>query len=203
MSGSFLPSPDRCADQDPALGVSDPHRYVRAVDGRSLLEAARLAQGLTQEAVARRPGASQPTLSAYEPGTKSPTLAVVERILHTLGYDLGLNARVTFRDVPDGHGATYRVPDRLWHVLPPGCFAPLTIHDGAGSRRTFDLLNREGRADAYAWLLQHGEEEQLFTHLDGALLVDAWPEVAPRLPSGLRRHLATAGAHRRDGLAGW
>lgn len=77
------------------------------MDGRSLLEAARLAQGLTQEAVARRSGTSQPTLSAYEPGTKSPTLAVVERILHTLGYDLGPNPRVTFRDVPDGHGARY------------------------------------------------------------------------------------------------
>lgn len=95
------------------------------------------------------------------------------------------------------------MPDRLWHVAPPACFAPLTTHDGAGSRRTFDLLNREGRVDAYTWLLQHGEEEQLFTHLDGALLVDAWPEVAPRLPSGLRRHwqplVLTAGMGWLDG----
>ena len=75
------------------------------------------------EAVARRSGTSQPTLSAYERGTKSPTFAVLERILHPLGYQLGLNPRVTFRDVTDGHGATYRVPDRLWHVAPPACFA--------------------------------------------------------------------------------
>ncbi len=80
------------------------------------------------------------------------------------------------------------MPDRLWNVAPPACFAPLTIQQAARSRRTLGLLNREGRLDAYAWLLQHGNEEQLLTHLDGALLVDAWPEGAPRLPSELRSH---------------
>ena len=94
------------------------------MDRRSLLEAARVARGLTQDAVARRSGTSQLTLSAYERGAKSPTLAVAVRILHT---------------------------------------------------------------DAYAWLLQLGDEEQLFTHLEGALLVDAWPDVAPRLSAVLRR----------------
>lgn len=49
-------------------------------------------------------------------------------------------------------------------------------------------VNRESRVDAYAWLLQHGDEEQLFTHVDGALLVDAWPDIAPRLAADLRRH---------------
>jgi hypothetical protein len=114
-------------------------------------------------------------------------LAAVERILHTLGIEVGLEPRVTFREVPGGRGRTYVVPDQLWRVDPPDCFAPLTVCEADGSRRTFDLLNRGGRVDAYVWLLHHGDEEQLFTHVDGALLVDAWPDVAPGLSPALRR----------------
>lgn len=168
------------------MGVPDPFGYLLVVDRRSLLEAARVARGLTQEAVARRSGTSQPTLSAYERGTKSPTLAVAERILHSLGFDLGLQPRVTFREVHGGRGGTYLVPDQLWRVDPPACFAPIDVRDADRSLRTSDLLNRDGRIDAYAWLLTHGDGEQLFNHLDGALLVDAWPDLAPRLPAELR-----------------
>ena len=131
------------------------------VQRSSLLETARAARGLTQDAVARRSGTSQPTLSAYERGTKSPTLTVVERVLHTLGYQLALQPRVTFREVPDSRGRTCLVPDQLWRVDPPHCFAPLTVRDRGGSRRTFDLQDQHRRAEAYAWLLQHGTEEQL------------------------------------------
>lgn len=145
-----------------------------------------MARGLTQEAVARRSGTSQPTLSAYERGRTSPTLAVAERILHSLGFNLGLQPRITFRDVHGENGGTYLVPDQLWRVDPPGCFAPVTVHDVRSRHRTSDLLNRESRVDAYGWLLTHGDEEQLYTHLDGALLVDAWPDLAPRLPATLR-----------------
>ena len=168
--------------------MSDLYGYVLVVDWRSLLEAARVARGLTQEAVARRSGTSQPTLSAYERGSKSPTLAVVERILHTLGFDLGLRPRVTFREVQGDRGRTYLVPDQLWRVDPPDCFAPLTIRDADGSRRTFDLQDRDGRVAAYTWLLGYGDETMLFTHLDGALLVDAWPDVAPHLTEKLRSY---------------
>lgn len=167
--------------------MSDLSGYISLVDRRSLLEAARVARGLTQQAVARRSGTSQPTLSAYERGTKSPTLAVAERILNTLGFALRLQPRVTFREVPGHRGRTYVVPDQLWRVDPPDCFAPVTRHDPAGSRRTFDLLSRNDRVDAYAWLIERGDEEQLITHVDGALLVDAWPDVAPRLSPDLRR----------------
>ena len=169
--------------------MSDLLRYIVLVVRRSLLEIARVSRGLTQDAVARRSGTSQPTLSAYERGTKSPTLAVVERILHTLGYDLALLPRVTFREVKSG-GRTYLVPDQLWRIDLPDCFAPLTIHESDGSRHTFDLLDRNTRAAAYAWLLQHGDETQLFEHLDGTLFVDAWPNVVAHLPEDIRRHWA-------------
>ncbi|MBF4763376.1 helix-turn-helix transcriptional regulator [Nocardioides islandensis] len=170
------------------------------MDRRSLLEVARVARGLTQETVARRSGTSQPTLSAYERGTKSPTLAVAERILHSLGFDLGLQPRVTFREVHGERGGTYLVPDQLWRVDPPACFAPIDVRDAGRSLRTSDLLNRDGRIDAYAWLVTHGDEEQLFNHLDGALLVDAWPDLAPRLPSAIRSEWQPLV---RDAAMGW
>lgn len=170
------------------------------MEGRSLLKAARVARGLTQEAVARRSGTSQPTLSAYERGTKSPTLAVAERILHSLGFDLGLQPRVTFREVHGERGGTYLVPDQLWRVDPPACFAPVDVRGATSSLRTSDLLNRDGRIDAYAWLVTHGDEEQLFNHLDAALLVDAWPDLAPRLPADLRSEWQPLV---RDAAMGW
>lgn len=169
--------------------MSDLLRYIVLVVRRSLLEIARVSRGLTQDAVARRSGTSQPTLSAYERGTKSPTLAVVERILHTLGYDIAVLPRVTFGEVKSG-GRTYLVPDQLWRIDLPDCFAPLTIHEGDGSRHMFDLLDRNTRAAAYAWLLQRGDETQLFEHLDGTLLVDAWSDVVGHLPEDIRRHWA-------------
>lgn len=164
---------------------------------RSLLEAARVARGLTQEAVARRSGTSQPTLSAYERGTRSPTLAVVERILHTLGFELGLQPRVTFREVRLGR-RTFCVPDQLWRIDPPDCFAPLTIDDD-GRRRDVQLRHREGRVEAYVWLLTHGGETQIFEHIDGALLVDAWPDVAPDLPEQLRKMWGPLVFHASEG----
>lgn len=156
------------------------------VDSRSLLEAARVARGLTQDAVARRSGTSQPTLSAYERGTKSPTLAVAERILHSLGFDLGLQPRVTFRAVHGERGGNYLVPDQLWRVDPPDCFAPIDGLDANGEPRRFNLLDRKTRVEGYIWLLRRGTEEQMFNHLDAALLVDAWPVVAPRVSPQLR-----------------
>lgn len=154
------------------------------MDRPSLLEAARLARGLTQEAVARRAGTSQPTLSAYERGTRSPTLAVARRIWRTLDFDLGLVPRVAFHEMTVGR-AKYVVPDQLWRLDPRDCFEPWTVTTSAG-RRTFDPGDRASRVAAYAWLLLHGNEALLFTRLDGALLVDAWPDIAPHLPEALR-----------------
>ena len=59
-----------------------------------------------------------------------------------------------------------------------------------GSRRTFDLLDRDTRVAAYAWLLHHGDETQLFEHLDGTLFVDAWSDVVAHLPEDIRRRWA-------------
>lgn len=152
--------------------------------GRSLLESARAARGLTQAAVARRSGTSQPTLSSYERGTRSPTLAVVERILRVLDFDLWLNPRVAFREVRDG-SKTYLVPDQLWRLDPDACFVPLVVTDRDGAHRFFPI-KRDSRIAAYVWLIKNGDETQLINNLDGSLLVDAWSEIAPHLSARLR-----------------
>lgn len=153
---------------------------------RSSLPPAR-PKGLTQETAARRAGTSQPTLSAYERGTKSPTLPVLERILRALGYELDLVPRVTFHPEPLGdRGRTFQVPDRLWHLDPPDCFAPVTMMLST-RQRVFDLMDRTSRAEAYAHLLARGTPEQLLDHVDCALLIDVWPDVYDQLHPAVRR----------------
>lgn len=156
------------------------------MEARQLLAAVRAATGLTQEAVARRAGTSQPTLSAYERGRKSPSLAVTERILHAMGYELDVTPRVTFERMPVGVGGrSFYVPDRLWRVEPSDCYAPFKgNHSPTG--RPYLMYERRDRLNAYAWLLEHGSPEDLLARLDGVLLVDAWPEIAPSLHESVR-----------------
>ena len=54
-----------------------------------LIEQARLASGLTQQAMAEQAGTSRTTLSAYENGRKSPNLETVERLM-----EVGLRTHV-------------------------------------------------------------------------------------------------------------
>lgn len=78
------------------------------------------------------------------------------------------------------------MPDQLWRVDPPDCFAPIDGLDAHGEPRRFNLLDRNTRIEGYILLLLRGDEAQLVRHLDSALLVDAWPAVAPRLSPELR-----------------
>lgn len=151
---------------------------------RSLIHEARVAARLTQEALARRAGTTQSTLSAYERGTKSPTLAVTERILASIGYDLALTPHITFRRL-EYRAYTWYVPNRLWRLDLIASFTPVTVRDPYGTAHDLDLDTRPGRIDAYRWLLEHGTPEQIFDHVDGALLVDAWNDLTD-LPTPLR-----------------
>lgn len=147
------------------------------MESRLLLEAARVARGLTQDAAARLAGTSQPTLSAYERGVRSPTLAVADRVLHALGFELALTPRITFRAEHDDAERSFVVPDQLWRQEPGWAFRPVR----AGGK-TLLIENRDQRVAAYAWLILHGNESQLVAHLDAALLIDAWRDIAPLLP---------------------
>lgn len=150
------------------------------MESRLLLEAARVARGLTQDAAARLAGTSQPTLSAYERGVRSPTLAVADRVLHALGFELALTPRITFRTEHDD-GRSFVVPDQLWRLDPRWVFRPVR----AGGK-TLLIENSNQRIAAYAWVILHGNESQLVAHLDAALLIDAWRDIAPLLPEPIR-----------------
>ena len=46
--------------------------------------------GVTQSDLAARAGTSQPTIALYESGTKSPTLATLQRLADSLGLELAV-----------------------------------------------------------------------------------------------------------------
>jgi transcriptional regulator with XRE-family HTH domain len=78
-----------------------------------LLEQARRLAGLSRSELARRAGASRPTLAAYAAGTKSPNLASAERIVRAAGFDLDLVPRPDFREAAIGRGRAVFVPTVL------------------------------------------------------------------------------------------
>lgn len=111
---------------------------------------------------------------------------MLERILRALGYELDLAPHIIFRELQLADpGRTFHVPDRLWRLNTADCFAPLTARPSG--MNPYDLTERAERAAAYIWLLEHGSPEQLLAHLDGALLVDAWPQLAASLHTDVRQ----------------
>jgi transcriptional regulator with XRE-family HTH domain len=153
------------------------------MDG-TIIERARRGSGLSQRELARRSGTSQPTLSTYEHGTKSPTLAVAERIIKTSGFDLDLVPRVTFTTNPGARGEPFVVPDRLWRLDTATALATVTLPQHlhwSGPARPYNLRDRRDRARVYEIVLREGEPPDLLAYLDGALLVDLWDDlVIPR-----------------------
>lgn len=155
---------------------------------RTIIERARRGSGLSQRELARRSGTSQSTLSTYEHGTKSPTLAVAERIVAASGYDLDLVPRVTFTAHAGARGEPFVVPDRLWRLEPTDALATVTLPQHlhwSGKSRTFRLRDRRDRARAYEIVLREAESTDLMTFIDGALLVDLWDDLV--LPAGIRQ----------------
>ena len=153
-----------------------------------LLERARRQAGLTQEELATRASTSRPTLSAYESGRKSPTLATAERILHVAGYALTLDTRPTFRQVKPGRGRPFYVADALWRLSIESalCQVTLPLHlDWSSPGRTFDLMKRRQRARCYEIVLREGMPDDIVSIIDGVLLSDLWDDLV--LPSALRR----------------
>ena len=148
-----------------------------------LLERVRQEAGLSQEELASRAGTSRPTLSAYEHGRKSPTLATVERLLDSAGFELTAEPRVAFREVPLRRGRPVFVANRLWRLTITDAFAEVTLplelnwsRPGAG----FRLGDRRQRARCYEVVLREGMPADILRYLDGALLIDLWPELVLR-----------------------
>ncbi len=150
----------------------------------SLLERVRHEAGLSQEEFAARAGTSRPTISAYEHGRKSPTLATASRLLDTVGYELVAEPRITFTEVPLRHGRPIFVSDRLWRLPVAHAFATVSLPLGLNWSRPgaeFRLRDRRERARCYEVVLREGAPSDLARFIDGALLVDLWDElVVPR-----------------------
>lgn len=154
---------------------------------RTIIERARRESGLSQRALAHRARTSQPTLSSYETGTRSPTLAVVERIVQTSGFELDLTPRVVFDRCSGARGEPYWVPDRLWRLDLIDAFASIELPKHlywSGPSRTYRLADRIDRSRVYEIVLREGTEVDLLRYVDGALLVDVWDDLI--LPAALR-----------------
>jgi len=153
----------------------------------ALLERVRHDAGLSQEELAVRAGTSRTTISAYEHGRKSPTLATVSRLLETAGYELAAQPKVVFTEVPLRHGRPVFVADHLWRLPIEDAFAEVTLPLALNWSRpgaVFRLSDRRERARCYEIVLREGAPGDLAHYVDGALLVDLWPDLV--LPRDLR-----------------
>jgi len=167
----------------------------------SIIERARRAVGMSQAELADRARTTQSAVSEYESGRKSPTLAVTERLLAAAKADLEVVPRVEFFWGEEPDGRVFFVPDRLWSVPPPLCFARVRLF-GTGSlgrKAVLDLSKRRDRIRFYELVLTLGTPEMIREAVDGALLVDAWRELT--LSDSIREGwapLITAAKGRRD-----
>lgn len=124
-----------------------------------LLERVRVGVGLTQEELARRAGTSRTTLSAYEHGRKSPTVATFARLLSEAGCDLAAQPHVSFTQQSASRGRPVWVPDRLPRLDVARALAvvELPLHlNWSAPGRVFDLGSRPDRARVYEIVLQEG-----------------------------------------------
>ncbi len=152
-----------------------------------LLERARRQAGLSRSELARRAGASRPTLAAYAAGTKSPNLATAERIVKAAGFDLDLIPRPVFREAAVGHGHAIYVPAVLPRLAVDRALdrVRLPLHlNWSQPGREYDLSDRRQRARVYEIVLREGTGQDISDYVDGALLVDLWPDLI--LPAPLR-----------------
>jgi len=154
--------------------------------GAHLLERVRHEAGLSQEELASLAGTSRTTISAYEHGRKSPTLATASRLLATAGFELTAEPTVTFAEVSIRHGRPAFVADRLWRLPLREAFAEVTLPLGLdwSTPGVFDLADRRRRSRCYEIVLREGAPTDLLGFVDGALLVDAWADLV--LPGELR-----------------
>ena len=163
-----------------------------------LLGRVRGSSGLTQEELARRAGTSRPTLSAYEHGRKSPTVATFARLLAEAGWELAAQPRVSFTR-HSVRGKPVWVPDRLPRLDTVYALArvELPLHlNWSAPGRIFDLGSRADRARVYETVLQEGRPADILTYVDGALLADLWDDlVLPRaVRSAWSQVIAASGA---------
>lgn len=147
---------------------------------------ARVAAGLTQAELSARSGIARPNIAAFEAGRRDPRWDTAIRTLEAAGAVLEVVEPITW-SWTEGR-RPYAVPSRLWRldlrdalkVLTPG------LHLWwSGPALRLDLANRADRIRAYELVLREGTPEDIGSTIDGALLIDAWPDLV--LPAELRQ----------------
>ena len=154
-----------------------------------IIEQARIAAGLTQQAMAERAGTSRTTLSAYEHGRKSPNLETVERLIEVAGYELTLQHRIKFSKIKTPRGRSIFVPEKLWRLDVRTVFEPVTLPISLNWSRPgheYAVRDRHQRARLYEVVIREGMPKDLLKFIDGALLIDSWDELV--LPRQVRSH---------------
>jgi transcriptional regulator with XRE-family HTH domain len=164
----------------------------REVSSRTVIEAARRAAGLSQRRLAELARTQQSSISEYERRRKSPTLDVVERLLDAADHDLVAKPMVLWDEVDDPDVGSFWVPDKLWAVPAPKCFAKVqafkyvfpadATQDWTEFLWTWDLSVTSERIDYYQFVVQHGMDRMVEDSVDGLLLIQAWPEMTLPLP---------------------
>jgi transcriptional regulator with XRE-family HTH domain len=146
----------------------------------TVIESARRAAGLSQRRLAQIARTQQSSVSEYESRRKSPTLEVVERLLDAADAELAVKPMVFFDLVEDPEIGSFWVPDRLWSVPLPGCFARVQVLKyifGTDDHRVWDLSDPAERIGYYELALVHGFPDMLLESVDGVLLIQAWPHL--------------------------
>lgn len=164
-----------------------PIEYSGRMVAPNVIEQAREAAGLSQEALARRAGTSRPTISAYEHERKSPSLATAVRIIAAAGFDLTITPHIEFREVATARGRSLKVPNVLPRLPVAQAFATveLPLHLNWSDRgRRYDLRDRRRRARVYEIVLREGSPDDVLAYVDGALLIDLWDDLV--LPAATR-----------------
>src|SRR5690242_21537198 len=93
------------------------------MSSKTVIEVSRRAAGLSQRRLAEIARTQQSSISEYERRRKSPTLDVVERLLDAADHELVARPMVFWEVVEDPEVGSFWVPDRLWSVPVPKCFA--------------------------------------------------------------------------------
>lgn len=68
----------------------------------TVLRRARTESGLTLRSLAQRAGTSHSTISAYETGTKTPSVETLNRIVRAAGFELDVQLARRITVAPDG-----------------------------------------------------------------------------------------------------
>jgi transcriptional regulator with XRE-family HTH domain len=152
----------------------------RGVEPMTVIESARRAAGLSQRRLAEIAGTQQSSVSEYESRRKSPTLEVVERLLDAADAELAVRPMVFFDYREDPEVGSFAVPDRLWSVPLPDCFARVQVLKylfDLDEDKVWDLSDATQRIEYYELVLVRGLGPMILDSVDGLLLMQAWPHM--------------------------